>query len=522
MNTIVNYLFELNLGLIFFYAVYILLLRKETQFTSKRWFLLVAMMCSVVFPLITISGGQNTFIPTLSNSAMATWLPEIVIVGNGTASAPVTPTNYWSLVIPAYLIVAVVLLVLLFIRMGRIVMFFYQAKRYQWQTYTIAESTDVQGIFSFFNYIFIPGKDSIDEAEKEAILQHEAVHIKKGHSFDIVFVHVLQAVCWFNPIIWFYKTSLVQVHEFEADARSAESMDVDRYCGLLAKVALQQNGFVLANHFTNSFTLKRINMMKTVRRKISQWKIATAILMLATYFVAVACQDQLLENVKEVADNSTMALSYPQEVQLELEKARQGMPGTEFYVLEMNDDGKRKMDEIMKELKISSLEGRPVIVKEGNEIRNFFIYSKNGQAKQINTLTLSADGIHTIVEHSAEPNGGMPEFYKHIAANMRYPAEARRKGVEGKVFIEFVINEDGSISNAKPIKGIGAGCDEEALRVVANSPAWIPAKQDGKTVKQRMVVPIVFSLGNTALKLDVPKENGTMEEMVVIGQPTKN
>jgi protein TonB len=105
---------------------------------------------------------------------------------------------------------------------------------------------------------------------------------------------------------------------------------------------------------------------------------------------------------------------------------------------------------------------------------------------------------------------------------MRYPAEARRKGVEGRVFIEFVINEDGSISNTKPLKGIGAGCDEEALRVVANSPAWIPAKQDGKTVRQRMVVPIVFSLGNTALKLDIPKENGTMEEMVVVGQPTKN
>ncbi|KXK23017.1 MAG: TonB family protein [Bacteroidetes bacterium OLB12] len=227
---------------------------------------------------------------------------------------------------------------------------------------------------------------------------------------------------------------------------------------------------------------------------------ATAISMLATYFVVVACQDQL-ESVKEVTDNSTMALSYPLEVQAELEKARQGNPGTEFYVLEMNEAGKKKMEEVIKELQINSLEGRPVIVKEGSEVRNFFIYKKTGQVSVINSLTVSEDGVHTVVEQSAEPKGGMTEFYKYIATTLKYPAEARKKGVEGRVFIEFVINEDGSISNARPLKGIGAGCDEEALRVVANSPAWTPAMQDGKIVKQRIVLPIVF-------RLDNPKNEG--------------
>lgn len=336
MNTIVNYMFELNLGLVFFYTLYVLLFRKETQFTSKRWFLLIAMMCSVVFPLITVSGGQNTLIPTLSNSVMATWLPEIVIVGNGATTAAATPINYWGWIVTVYMIVAIILLLLLLIRIGRIVMLFYQARRYQWQTYTVAESMHVQGIFSFFNFIFIQGKDSIDEEEIEEILQHEAVHIKNGHSFDIVFVHVLQAVCWFNPIIWFYKTSLVQVHEFEADARSAESMDVDRYCSLLAKVALQQNGLVLANHFTNSFTLKRINMMKTVRRKISQWKIATAILMLATYFVVVACQDQIMN---EISDSTLTQTEFPELVKNDIATKYQAKyPGGKFSYIEGDAD----------------------------------------------------------------------------------------------------------------------------------------------------------------------------------------
>jgi protein TonB len=78
---------------------------------------------------------------------------------------------------------------------------------------------------------------------------------------------------------------------------------------------------------------------------------------------------------------------------------------------------------------------------------------------------------------------------------MKYPAQARRMGVEGKVFVQFVIGKDGAISDVKVIKGIGAGCDEEAIRVVQSSPSWNPGKQRGKAVKQRYTLPIIFKLG---------------------------
>ena len=68
-------------------------------------------------------------------------------------------------------------------------------------------------------------------------------------------------------------------------------------------------------------------------------------------------------------------------------------------------------------------------------------------------------------------------------------------GVEGKVFVEFVVNRDGSIVDVKSIKGIGAGCDEEAVRIVQSAPAWKPGKQRGKPVRQKMVIPITFKLG---------------------------
>ena len=105
------------------------------------------------------------------------------------------------------------------------------------------------------------------------------------------------------------------------------------------------------------------------------------------------------------------------------------------------------------------------------------------------------DQIFLVVEETATPKGGMSAFYKYVGDKMRYPAQARRMGIEGRVFVEFVINRDGSITDVRAIKGIGAGCDEEAVRVVQSAPAWNPGKQRGKPVRQRYVVPIIFKLG---------------------------
>lgn len=104
--------------------------------------------------------------------------------------------------------------------------------------------------------------------------------------------------------------------------------------------------------------------------------------------------------------------------------------------------------------------------------------------------------IFLVVEESAAPKGGMGAFYEYIGKKLqgKYPAQARRMGIEGKVFVEFVINKDGSIQDVKAIKGIGAGCDELAEKIIREAPPWSPGKQRGKPVRQKMVLPIVFKL----------------------------
>jgi len=103
--------------------------------------------------------------------------------------------------------------------------------------------------------------------------------------------------------------------------------------------------------------------------------------------------------------------------------------------------------------------------------------------------------IFTIVEDQPTPDGGMAAFYQFVQKNLKYPAQARRMGIEGKVFVQFVVDKNGQLTEVTAVKGIGAGCDEEAVRVIEGAPKWKPGKQRGRAVKVRMILPITFKLG---------------------------
>lgn len=107
----------------------------------------------------------------------------------------------------------------------------------------------------------------------------------------------------------------------------------------------------------------------------------------------------------------------------------------------------------------------------------------------------TVEEVFTVVENNAEPEGGMEAFYKYLGKTLKYPSQARRMGVEGKVYVQFVVEKDGALTDIKIVKGIGAGCDEEAERVVKEAKKWKPGKQRGRPVRQRMVIPIIFKLG---------------------------
>ena len=104
------------------------------------------------------------------------------------------------------------------------------------------------------------------------------------------------------------------------------------------------------------------------------------------------------------------------------------------------------------------------------------------------------DKIFLVVEKDPEPKGGLTAFYNFLSKNIIYPERAKRAGVQGRVYVRFVVEKDGSLTDIKVLKGIGMGCDQEAVRVVKKAPKWNPGKQRGRPVRVKMVIPILFTL----------------------------
>jgi protein TonB len=103
------------------------------------------------------------------------------------------------------------------------------------------------------------------------------------------------------------------------------------------------------------------------------------------------------------------------------------------------------------------------------------------------------DTVFVIVEKKPEPVNGFKNFYQQLAKNLKYPTQAKHMGTEGKVFVEFIVNKNGEPSDLKIIRGIGSGCDEEALRVLSLT-KWEPGKQRGKPVRVKMGMQLNFKL----------------------------
>ena len=102
--------------------------------------------------------------------------------------------------------------------------------------------------------------------------------------------------------------------------------------------------------------------------------------------------------------------------------------------------------------------------------------------------------IFQIVEEMPAFPGGEQKLMEYVGKNIKYPQIARETGIQGRVFIGFVVEPDGSVSNVKLLRGIGGGCDEEAMRVVKSMPKWKPGKQRGKAVRVSYMLPVNFKL----------------------------
>ena len=239
-------------------------------------------------------------------------------------------------------------------------------------------------------------------------------------------------------------------------------------------------------------------MINTKKTKIKSWKYVVLIPVFVTGLIMISCEDQMKSDVKVTSKD------YPEEIVTQLKQLKNDYPGDEYLVIEETEEGKEKL----RNLNIQNIgQGEYKNVKfiytnpTANGPGRSFVILIKGTRQQVadpNPKIVSEEidqrKIYVAVQENPRFPGGPKAMVKYLSGELNYPAQAREMGIEGKVFVQFVVNIDGTVSDVKAIKGIGAGCDAEAVRVVANSPNWIPGKQDGQVVNVRYVVPINFML----------------------------
>ena len=154
-----------------------------------------------------------------------------------------------------------------------------------------------------------------------------------------------------------------------------------------------------------------------------------------------------------------------------------GEDGIGYYRGNVNDDNEDELEEI--EINVEPKQ---------NEVVNEYMVPENEVEEK------EEAEVFTIVDEMPQFPGGESKLMEYVSKNINYPQIARESGIQGRVFVGFVVEPDGSISNVKLLRGIGGGCDEEALRVVNSLPKWKPGKNRGKAVRVSYQIPVFFKL----------------------------
>ena len=415
-----------------FYSFFLLFMRKTTFFRFNRVILLTGTVLCLLLPLVRINVELSG--PLTEYLPVRMVLPEMVVSeGVGAEEAGF---DWMRLLYCVYAAGCAAALAVFAVSLGRVrgLIRRYKGVRYCYDGDRCAVlhvmESDTSS-FSFMNHVFI---GSNDYGKHPEVLLHECMHVRACHSADMVVMSLVCALQWFNPIVWVMRSrsEIRMMHEYEADeAVLKQGIDAVQYQLLLVRKAVGDHRFLLASSFNHSKLKNRIAMMKKI--KTTKW----------AGLAYVACLPLLLAAMSLNATGS----------------AKEPVPKAESH--------------------------------------NSVVTHAVAEPQSDSTLDDKVYGyMDEVLDVPPEFNGGkaMEEFPKWVYSRLSYPDEARKAGIAGRVYVQFKINGDGSVSDVSVLKGAHELLDNEVVRVVSQSPDWTPGYIKGEPVTVVYSMPVVFQL----------------------------
>jgi TonB family protein len=457
MNEITFYLLKSILSSGVMYLGYRLWLSNNQAVGLMRWYLLSSFVLPLLFPLVNLTDffpGQD--LPVVKVAV----LTEVSIVGENQDAI----ANNWLSYRGLYLLVSALLVFLLFFRLFQIVFLISRSKSVK--VFNVRLHLSLQNLtpFSFFNNILV-SRQLMRQGHLRPVIIHEMAHIRQGHSYDVIFVELMSILLWFNPFVWLFRKAVRQNHEFLADrAVLKQQCNPANYKALLLE-SLTGISVPVVNNFNHSSLKKRFIMLnKPFSGRIAKLKAISGVIFLSVI--------------------ATVAITFLQKDSFALV---QGSLDTDLLNSKVSAD----FPEV---------------------------------SSPIESVAPASDDttLFQVVEQMPEFPGGKEAFAEYLSKNIEYPEQARKKGITGSVYVNFVVETDGSISGTKVQRGIGSGCDEAALKTIRLMPKWKPGMQRGKAVRVSMTVPVRFSLSGAKFGQKAkpeqmkPDENGVFHVVEVM------
>nr|WKN37403.1 TonB family protein [Tunicatimonas sp. TK19036] len=486
-------------------------LRKERQYATMRFYLIGSALLALIIPLLKLPKlffGSPEPIATLPMEASP--LDAITIT-------PTPDGSIWNydLLLGTYIVICGFFLLKFFSSVFYLISLERKSNYEKFNDLYIRKVRNIEGSFTFFHWIFLSDKIDINQPDYAVILKHEKAHASLGHTYDIVFFELFKVCFWWLPTAWFITKEIKKIHEYQADAYALKSYSVDQYSSILISSTLNLNGLSLASSFHDGLILKRLTAMKQNAKNVSPWKLGALAALCASLFIVFACSEEVDQEIKEMGSQSNLITfdQLPSSMQTGLAEIKDELSFMKVDVPEGNNMSN------VEELQALDPELIHVVnVDKTNRVIYVALKKDGANFDYLSDKSKMEGDVFTVVEEQPEFEGGMGAFYRYIGTEMTYPLEARQKGIEGRVYVQFVVERDGSLTDVQAIKGIGAGCDSEAVRVVQNAPSFKPGKQRGKAVRVRMIMPIAFKLNEGKLNDD----NSTQGIIIVEEAESKN